>query len=237
MSRTIFNHIVQEDKEEHRENKGLSRAITAKAKVTCLSSAQNQGGSVIPSGSRIKFYCVSPASVLLLARLLAIPTLPPSPLSPLSSPLPRILSPLPQILSPPLPISSPPLHASPTYLLGYRAVMIRLKAEAPSTSHPLPSSKPPSGTPPLLHIPLPTSSPPFLLPSTSRRADFLEVTLPPQKRLCIVLGLRFEVDESSSAPTARPTEGFRADYGFVGTLDDEIRQDPGREVGYGITDT
>ncbi|GJS75137.1 hypothetical protein Tco_0725018 [Tanacetum coccineum] len=38
-----------------------------------------------------------------VARLFAIPTLPPSPLFSLSSPLPPILSPLPQILSPPLP--------------------------------------------------------------------------------------------------------------------------------------
>nr|GEV06009.1 putative reverse transcriptase domain-containing protein [Tanacetum cinerariifolium] len=120
-----------------------------------------------------------------VARLLAIPTPPPSLLSPLSSPLPLILSAPPQILPPPLPISSPPLHAGPTYLLGYRATMIRLRAEAPSTSHPL--STPPSGTPPLLPIPLPTSSPPLLLPSTSHRADVLEVTLPPQKTLCIAL--------------------------------------------------
>nr|GFD41087.1 hypothetical protein [Tanacetum cinerariifolium] len=39
------------DEEEHRVNKGLSYVITAKAKVTCPSSAQNQGGSVMPSGS------------------------------------------------------------------------------------------------------------------------------------------------------------------------------------------
>nr|GFB41498.1 hypothetical protein [Tanacetum cinerariifolium] len=31
------------------------------------------------------------------------------------------------------------------------------------------------------------------------------------------------------APTARPTKGFRADYGFVATLDDEIRRDLERE--------
>nr|GEV57258.1 hypothetical protein [Tanacetum cinerariifolium] len=85
------------------------------------------------------------------------------------------------------------------------------------------SETPPSGTPPILPIPLPTSSPPLLLPSTSRREDVPEVTLPPRKRLCIALGLRFEVGESSSAPTARPTGGFRVDYGFVATLDDEIR--------------
>nr|GEV43696.1 hypothetical protein [Tanacetum cinerariifolium] len=108
--------------------------------------------------------------------------------------------------------------------------MIRLRPEAPSTSYPLPSSTPPSRTPPLLPIPLPTSSPPLLLPSTSHREDVLEVTLPPQKRLCIALGLRFKVGESSSSPTDRPIGGFRVDYGFVGTLDDEIRRDPKREV-------
>ncbi|GKB03251.1 hypothetical protein Tco_0831340 [Tanacetum coccineum] len=149
----------------------------------------------------------------------------------------EILSPLPHILSPPLPVSSPPLPASPTYPLGYRAAMIRLRAETPSTSHPLPSSTPPSGTPLLLPIPLPTPSPPMLLPFTVYRAGVSEVTLPPWKRLCIALGPRYEVVESSSAPTARPTRGFRADYGFVGTLDDEIRRDLEKEVGYGITDT
>ncbi|GJY52825.1 hypothetical protein Tco_0444489 [Tanacetum coccineum] len=57
------------------------------------------------------------------------------------------------------------------------------------------------------------------------------------ERLYITLGLRYEVGESSSAPTTRPTGGFRANYGFVGTLDDEIRRDPERYVGYGITNT
>nr|GFA74154.1 hypothetical protein [Tanacetum cinerariifolium]GFA75372.1 hypothetical protein [Tanacetum cinerariifolium] len=83
--------------------------------------------------------------------------------------------------------------------------------------------------PPLLPIPLPTSSLPLLFPCTDCRADGREVTLPPQKRLCIALGLRFKVGESSSAPTARPIGGYRADYRFVGTLDDEIRRDPKRE--------
>nr|GFD45905.1 hypothetical protein [Tanacetum cinerariifolium] len=84
-------------------------------------------------------------------RLFPIPSPPPSPLSPWSSPLPHIPSPaLP--VSPPLPISSPPLPASPTYPLGYRAVMIWLRAETPSTSRPPPSGTSPSGTPPLLPI-------------------------------------------------------------------------------------
>ncbi|GJX53006.1 hypothetical protein Tco_0281375 [Tanacetum coccineum] len=160
-----------------------------------------------------------------VAKLLAIPTPPPSPLSLWSSPLPQIpCPPLPLILSPPLPVSSPP-PASPIRPLGYRAAMIRLRAEAPSTSHSLPlpppiilsytrSDAPSSGIPPLLPIPLPTSSPPLHLLSTDRRADILEVTLPPRKRL-----------------------GIRVDYGFVAPMDREIMWDLERDVGYGITDT
>ncbi|GJS23375.1 hypothetical protein Tco_0452007 [Tanacetum coccineum] len=186
-------------------------------------------------------------------RLLAIPTLLPSPLSPWSSPLPQIPSPpLPPILSPlpvspPLPVSSLP-PASPIRPLGYRAVMIQLRVEASSTSHSLPlpppiilshtrSDAPSSGTPPLLPIPAPTPSLPLLLPSTNHREDRPEVTLPPRKRLGIALGPRYEVGESSSAAAARPTGGSRADYGFVVTLDREVRRDPERYVGYGITDT
>nr|GFA19821.1 hypothetical protein [Tanacetum cinerariifolium] len=65
-------------------------------------------------------------------------------------PLPTTIPSPPLPVSPPLLVSSPPLPASPTYPLGYRAAMIRLRVETPSTSYPLPSSTPPSGTPPLL---------------------------------------------------------------------------------------
>ncbi|GKD18263.1 hypothetical protein Tco_1207421 [Tanacetum coccineum] len=99
------------------------------------------------------------------------------------------------------------------------------------------SDAPSSGTPPLLPIPTPTSLPPLLLPSTNRKEDIPEVTLPPRKRLGIALGLKCEVGESSSAAAARPTGGSRADYGFVATMDREMRRDPKRYVGYGITDT
>ncbi|GJU74243.1 hypothetical protein Tco_1265648 [Tanacetum coccineum] len=155
-----------------------------------------------------------------VARLLAIPSPLPSPLSPWSSPLPQIPSPL-------LPVSPLP-PASPTYPLGYRAAMIRLRAETPSTSHsPLPhiilshtrADTPPSGTPPLLPIPLPTSSPYLLLPSADHEADRPEVCLPPRKRLCFALGPRYEFGESSSATATRPNGGLRADYGFVATMD------------------
>ncbi|GKB27146.1 hypothetical protein Tco_0866547, partial [Tanacetum coccineum] len=125
-----------------------------------------------------------------VARLLAIPTPPPSPLSPSSSPLPQIPSP-PLPVSSPVPVISPSPPASPIRPLGYRATMIQLRADAASTSHSLP-------LPPLLPIPTPTSLSPLLLPSTNHREDRPEVTLPPQKRLGIALGPRYEVRESSS---------------------------------------
>ncbi|GJX01531.1 hypothetical protein Tco_0185444 [Tanacetum coccineum] len=94
-----------------------------------------------------------------------------------------------------------------------------------------------SGIPPPLPISVPTPSPPLLLPSASRREDRPKVTLPPRKRLRIALGPRYEIGESSSAAAARPARGLRADYGFVATMDKEIRRDPDRDVGYGITES
>ncbi|GKF24767.1 hypothetical protein Tco_0077089, partial [Tanacetum coccineum] len=90
--------------------------------------------------------------------------------------------------------------------------------------------------PPPLPISVPTSSPPLLLPFASRREDKPDVTLPPRKRLGITLGPGYEVGERSFA-AARPAGGLRADYGFVATMDREIRRDLKREVGYGITDS
>ncbi|GJY92925.1 hypothetical protein Tco_0508707 [Tanacetum coccineum] len=122
------------------------------------------------------------------ARLLAIPTPPPLPLSPWSSPLPQI--PLPPLL---------------------------LRAEAPSTSHSLllpppiilsrtRSDAPPSGTPPILPIPLPTSSPSLLLPSTNHGADMPEDEM---------------LEDMSGAPTTDEIELGRRMTTFVTT----IRQD------------
>ncbi|GKF52250.1 hypothetical protein Tco_0148717, partial [Tanacetum coccineum] len=101
---------------------------------------------------------------------------------------------------------------------------------AASTSHSLP-------LPPLSPIPAPTPSPPLLLPSTNCRDDRPKVTLPPRKRLGITLGPRYEVRESSSAAAARPTGGLRANYGFVATMDREIKRDLERDVRYRITDS
>ncbi|GJZ38857.1 hypothetical protein Tco_0585420 [Tanacetum coccineum] len=115
--------------------------------------------------------------------------------------------------------------------------MVLMRAAVPSTYILAPQLRTPlSGTPPLLPIQLPTSSPPLLLPSTDCRADVPKVTIPPRKRLCIAPGPRYEIGESSSASTARPTRGFRVDYGFVGTLDAKIRRDPDKDIGYEITD-
>ncbi|GJS28836.1 hypothetical protein Tco_0489456 [Tanacetum coccineum] len=74
--------------------------------------------------------------------------------------------------------------------------------------------------------PRPVSSPvPVLSPS------------PPASPIRIALGPRYEVIKSSSATAARPTGGLRANYGFVATMDREIRHDLERDVGYGIIDS
>ncbi|GJY68656.1 hypothetical protein Tco_0471638 [Tanacetum coccineum] len=78
-----------------------------------------------------------------------------------------------------------------------RAAMAQMRAAAPSTYHPLL----PSGTPPLLPIPLPT-------PSTSRRADIPEADMPPRKRLLLTAPRPgCEVGESSAAAAAARQPG------------------------------
>ncbi|GJR18489.1 hypothetical protein Tco_0967016 [Tanacetum coccineum] len=184
-----------------------------------------------------------------VARLLAISSPPASPLSPWSSSPPQIPFPLPPpIPSPSLPLSPPsPMLStpppSPIHSLGYRAAMIRMRAKAATTSHSLPLPPPfilsPTrlNAPPPLPTSAPTSLPPLLLPSASRREDRPEVNLPPRKRLGIALGPRYEIGERSAAAAAKPAGGLRADYDFIATMDREIRRDPERYVGYGITDS
>ncbi|GKF84320.1 hypothetical protein Tco_0249218, partial [Tanacetum coccineum] len=84
--------------------------------------------------------------------------------------------------------------ASPIRPLGYRAAMIRLRAEATSTSYSLPLPPPIILSYTRLDAPS-LRTPPLHLLSTGRRADRPEVTLPPQKRLGIILGPRYEVGE------------------------------------------
>ncbi|GJU77861.1 hypothetical protein Tco_1274931 [Tanacetum coccineum] len=74
-----------------------------------------------------------------------------------------------------------------------RAAMRQMRATAPSTYH----SLLPSGTPPLLPIPLPA-------PSTSRRADIPEADTPPRKRLLLTTPRPgCEIGESSATAAAR----------------------------------
>ncbi|GKA35376.1 hypothetical protein Tco_0721867, partial [Tanacetum coccineum] len=93
-----------------------------------------------------------------------------------------------------------------------RAVMAQIRATTPSTYHPLL----PSGTPPLLPIPLPVLS-------TSRGANIPKANTPPRKRLLLTAPRpRGEVGESSAAAAARqpgPTMAHRVDYSFVDTKD------------------
>ncbi|GKD54907.1 hypothetical protein Tco_1288294 [Tanacetum coccineum] len=118
-----------------------------------------------------------------------------------------------------------------------------MRAEAAATSHSLPLPPPfilsptrPDAPPPL-PTSAPTSFPPLSLPTDSHREGRPEVNLPPRMGLGLVLGPGYEVGESSAAAAARPARRFRADYGFVATMDRQVRRDPERYVGYGITNS
>ncbi|GKC42158.1 hypothetical protein Tco_1059880, partial [Tanacetum coccineum] len=196
-----------EDEDEEEEHLALADSVPPVHRMTARISIRDEPSLSLPPREEVE-------------RLLDLTTPPPSPLTPLSSPLPRIPSP-PLPASPPasvLPVSPP---ASPIRPLGYRAAMIRPRAETPSTSH---------------LLPLPTLSPPLQLLSSDRRTDRPKITLPPRKRLDVDLGPRYEIGEGSSAAAARPIGGRRADYGFVGTMDTEIRRQRAEEVGYRIRD-
>ncbi|GKA29301.1 hypothetical protein Tco_0715546 [Tanacetum coccineum] len=175
----------EDEDEEEEEHPALADSVLPIHRMTARISIRDEPSISLPPREEVE-------------RLLALTTPPPSPLTPLSSPLPHIPS-------PPFPASPP---ASPIRPLGYQATMIQLRAETPSTSHPLP---------------LPTSSPPLQLLSSDHMTDRPEITLPPRKRLGINLGPRYEIGESSATAVTRPIGGRKADYGFFGTMDTEIR--------------
>ncbi|GKA05934.1 hypothetical protein Tco_0685054 [Tanacetum coccineum] len=111
-----------------------------------------------------------------------------------------------------------------------------------SLSSPLPQIPSPHLPPPVpTSLPLPLSSlPPLLaslyIPPVDRREDTSEAELPPRKRLCMTaLTPRYKVGESLTA-APRPTGGHGADYGFIDTMNAEIRRQRAKEVGYGIRD-
>nr|GFC91113.1 hypothetical protein [Tanacetum cinerariifolium] len=77
---------------------------------------------------------------------------------------------------------------------------------------------------------------PLQLLSSDRRADRPEVTLPYRKRLSIVHRLGYEGERSSADAAARPIEGRRTDYGFIGSVEAEIRRRIAEDIEYGIRD-
>ncbi|GJV94024.1 putative reverse transcriptase domain-containing protein [Tanacetum coccineum] len=188
----------EEEEEEEEEHPAPADSVPPVHRMTARISIRDEPSISLPPREEVE-------------RLLALTTPPPSPLTPLSSPLPHIPS-------PPFPASPP---ASPIHPLGYRAAMIRLRAETPSTSHPLP---------------LPTSSPLLQLLFFDHRTDRPKITLLPRKRLGIDLGPRYEIRESLAAAATRLIRGCKENYGFISTMDTEIRRQRAEEVGYGIRD-
>nr|GFA04766.1 hypothetical protein [Tanacetum cinerariifolium] len=160
-----------------------------------------------------------------IERLLAIPTPPLSPVSPTSYPLPPFLMPLPIFTPLPLP---PPIIIPRT-----RASMVLMRSAAPSIFILAPRSRTSSiGTPPLLPIPLPTSSfpLPLLLPSTSGNESIPEADMPLQKRARFTTPTGgYEVGESSvvAARQIRPAltvaDSRRAEDRLIGRLRRERR--------------
>ncbi|GJV98728.1 putative reverse transcriptase domain-containing protein, partial [Tanacetum coccineum] len=111
--------------------------------------------------------------------------------------------------------------------------------EEEEEEHPAPTD---SFPPPPVHrttarISIPAQAPvPFLSEEEAKR--FLAIPTPPPSLLTPLSSPLPQIylhHCHSSAP--RPTRGFRTDYGFVAYLDAEIRRDPERDVGYGITNT
>nr|GEW79965.1 hypothetical protein [Tanacetum cinerariifolium] len=122
---------------------------------------------------------------------------------------------IPEVASAPTPTLPPsflPRRIPPPHT---RAAMAQMIAAVPSTYH----SLLPSGTPPLLPIPLP-------VPSTSRKAEILWADMSPQKRLLLTAPrLGYEVGESSVAVARQPgpTMACSVDCSFVDTMETRFR--------------
>ncbi|GKB69725.1 hypothetical protein Tco_0931137 [Tanacetum coccineum] len=150
-------------------------------------------------------------------RLLAMTTPSPSPPISLSPPsaeecLARYMAP--PVHSSPLPVPSTLLPSSgyPTQIQTLRIASTQALIDAVTAALLSPL------LPPSLYIP----------PPVDRRDDIPESEQPPRKRLCLsILGSRYEIGESS---TARPTRGREVDYGFVSTVDAEVRRQGISEV-------
>ncbi|GKB91644.1 hypothetical protein Tco_0963916, partial [Tanacetum coccineum] len=116
----------------------------------------------------------------------------------------------------PIPPLPPSFLAPRIRPLSPRALEVEMRDVASAYYH----SLHPSGTPPLLPIPLPA-------PSTSRRADIPEADTPPRKRLLLTTPRPgCEIGESSAAAAARqpgPTMAHRVDHSHVDTMETRFR--------------
>ncbi|GKD41265.1 hypothetical protein Tco_1261472, partial [Tanacetum coccineum] len=160
-------------------------------------------------------------------RLLAMTTPSPSPPISLSPPstgerLARCTAPPAHSSPPHVPSPLLPSSGCPTQIQTFRIASTQALIDAVTAALP---------SPPL--PPLPSSL--YIPPPVDRRDDIPESEQPPRKRLCLsTLGSRYEIGESS---TARPTGDRGVDYGFVSTVEAEVRRQGISEVGYGIRDT
>nr|GEW91272.1 reverse transcriptase domain-containing protein [Tanacetum cinerariifolium] len=157
-------------------------------------------------------------------RLLAMPAPLPSLLTSLSPPsasehLARCTALSAHSSPPPIPSPLLPSSGCPTQIQTLRMASTLALIDAVTIalpSHPL--------LPPL-----------YIPPPVDCRDDIPETEIPPRKRSCLfTLGSRYKIGEIS---TARPTKGRGIDYGFVSTLDADVRRRGIGEVGYGIRDT
>nr|GEV54165.1 putative reverse transcriptase domain, ribonuclease H-like domain, aspartic peptidase domain protein [Tanacetum cinerariifolium] len=118
---------------------------------------------------------------------------------------------IPEFASAPTPPLPPSFLSSCIRPPHTRAAMAQMRVAVPSTYH----SLLPSGTPPLLPIPLP-------VPSASHKAEIPKADMPPWKRLLLTTPrLGCKVRESSNAAAARqpgPTMARSVDCSFVDTM-------------------
>nr|GFA84788.1 hypothetical protein [Tanacetum cinerariifolium] len=89
-----------------------------------------------------------------------------------------------------------------------------------------------------MHIPPPSPLTPLssLLPQISSPPLPASPISSPYHYLLHHHPYRYEAGESSAAVAARPIEGRRTDYGFVGSVEAKIRRRIAEDIGYGIRD-
>nr|GEU64402.1 putative reverse transcriptase domain-containing protein [Tanacetum cinerariifolium] len=207
----------KDEDEEEEEEEHLAPADSAIViPIVELTSPPERTKPVIPppftdtttTGARITVRLQAAISLLPEAeaeRLLAMPTLPPSPLASLSPPsvgerLARFTAPStcpspPHVPSPLLPSSGCPTQIQTLRLASTQALINAVTAALP-----------------LLPLPPPLYIPPLV----GHMDDIPETDMLPRKRLCLsTLGSIYEIRESS---IARPTGSRGIDYGFVSTL-------------------